>query len=235
MGKILIIKGADFSAVAVSKVEPIIGKVVITVVANPAGGGTVTGGGSYEEGMSIEISATAASGYRFVQWSDGNTNATRTITVGSSSKTYTATFEDVSTHKLTESEANYVAEAGYMTTVVDQTVGSRNVKLISQKSRSRCEIDMSALKSAGYKTLQFNNIVAGNAGIAAVGCNTQLTTTEQLAYGLDESGQASGSGFGYRDSYDINITTYAYKYLYLQLSSATTSAYDTDWNIVAKA
>lgn len=91
MGSILVIKGADFSAVAVGKVEPVTG-VLITVVSSPEGGGTVTGGGRYEEGYQVQISAVANSGYKFVKWNDGDTNTTRTITVGSSPKTYTAIF-----------------------------------------------------------------------------------------------------------------------------------------------
>lgn len=93
MGKILIIKGADFSAVAVGKTDPSINKVSITVVASPSGGGTTTGSGNYAEGSQVTISAIPSSGYAFVQWNDGNTNATRTIIVGSSAKTYTAIFE----------------------------------------------------------------------------------------------------------------------------------------------
>lgn len=90
MGKILVIKGADFSAVSVGKVTPIEGDIAITVVAD--GNGTVTGSGYYETGDSVTITATPAYGYNFVSWNDGNTNPTRTIVVGSSAQTYTATF-----------------------------------------------------------------------------------------------------------------------------------------------
>lgn len=93
MGKILIIKGANFSAVAVDKVEPDTG-VLITVVASPTGGGAVSGGGRYEEGAQVQISAVANDGYKFARWDDGDTNTTRTITVGSSAKTYTAIFRE---------------------------------------------------------------------------------------------------------------------------------------------
>lgn len=64
----------------------------ITVNANPAAGGTVTGGGTYQSGASVTISAVPANHYRFVRWNDGNTNASRTITV-TANKSYTATFE----------------------------------------------------------------------------------------------------------------------------------------------
>ena len=53
----------------------------ITLQASPSGGGTVTGAGSYDVGQSVEIKAVPASGYTFLRWSDGDTNATRTVTV----------------------------------------------------------------------------------------------------------------------------------------------------------
>ena len=42
---------------------------------------TLNGGGTYNEGTTVEISCVPNTGYYFVRWSDGNTNATRTITV----------------------------------------------------------------------------------------------------------------------------------------------------------
>jgi len=44
-------------------------------------GGTVTGGGEYKTGSTITITAIPYDGYLFTKWSDGNTNASRTITV----------------------------------------------------------------------------------------------------------------------------------------------------------
>lgn len=67
----------------------------ITTYVSPSGAGTVTGGGAYVNGTSITLTATPAGGYTFKQWNDGNTNATRTITV-SGNATYMATFEAVS-------------------------------------------------------------------------------------------------------------------------------------------
>lgn len=55
-------------------------------------GGTVSGGGTYNYNASATLKATANSGYHFVKWSDGNTSATRTVTV-TKDATYTATFE----------------------------------------------------------------------------------------------------------------------------------------------
>ena len=45
----------------------------ITVAADPETGGTVTGGGRYEEGTNITLTATPASGYTFVNWTKNGT------------------------------------------------------------------------------------------------------------------------------------------------------------------
>lgn len=63
----------------------------VTVAANPAEGGTVTGGGVYDYNSTATIVATANSGYEFVEWNDHNTNASRIVTV-TEDVTYTATF-----------------------------------------------------------------------------------------------------------------------------------------------
>lgn len=76
--------------------------VTVTPVAGP--GGTVSGGGTVtiernDTPYTTTITATPNIGYHFVQWSDGNTNASRTITISESdlsghvgSAVYTAQF-----------------------------------------------------------------------------------------------------------------------------------------------
>ena len=49
----------------------------ITLSANPAEGGRVSGGGTFDEGEYILIKAMANPGYTFSQWSDGNINSER--------------------------------------------------------------------------------------------------------------------------------------------------------------
>ncbi len=70
----------------------------ITVEANNADYGTVTGGGKFDTRTttSTEISAAANEHYQFVSWSDGKTNNPRTITI-SGDATYTAIFKRVLT------------------------------------------------------------------------------------------------------------------------------------------
>lgn len=66
-------------------------KYTITVKANNDAYGSVEGGGEYTENASATLKATAKNGYEFKQWNDGNTAATRVVTVVAD-KTYTATF-----------------------------------------------------------------------------------------------------------------------------------------------
>lgn len=68
----------------------------ITTSANPNNGGTVTGGGSYQQGQSCTVHATANTGYTFTNWTEnGNvvsTNANYSFTVNSN-RTLVANFQ----------------------------------------------------------------------------------------------------------------------------------------------
>jgi len=57
----------------------------VSVSANPAAGGTVTGGGSFEAGDSVTVTASANTGYQFVNWTEEGT-----IVSSSTSYTFTA-------------------------------------------------------------------------------------------------------------------------------------------------
>ena len=57
----------------------------VSVSASPTNGGTATGGGTYQEGENCTVSATAAAGYTFTNWTENgtvvSTNANYTFTV----------------------------------------------------------------------------------------------------------------------------------------------------------
>ena len=78
----------------------------VTVSANPAAGGTVTGGGSYQQGQSCTVSATANTGYNFVRWTEnGNqvsTNPNYTFVVNGN-RTLVAQFQAQSYYVATNS------------------------------------------------------------------------------------------------------------------------------------
>ena len=68
----------------------------IATSASPIEGGTVTGAGTYDEGATVTVVATANEGYRFVNWTEGgsevSTNATYEFEAGAN-RTLLAVFE----------------------------------------------------------------------------------------------------------------------------------------------
>ena len=63
----------------------------ISTSVSPANSGTVSGGGTYNHGATATLTATPATGYHFVNWSDGNTENPRTVSV-TGTASYTANF-----------------------------------------------------------------------------------------------------------------------------------------------
>ena len=76
-----------------------LGEFEITATADDAAKGTVSGGGRFDAGQEVTLAASANCGYQFLQWSDGNTDNPRTVTVAGNA-TYTAQFQ----------QANYIFE-----------------------------------------------------------------------------------------------------------------------------
>lgn len=86
----------------------------ITVSSNNTSWGTVSGGGTFRENVSTYITATPLSGYRFIQWHDGNTNSRRYITVTANAH-YTAQFgpQQYYVHIAYTEQEGTVTGAGY--------------------------------------------------------------------------------------------------------------------------
>lgn len=70
---------------------------IITTNVSPNDGGTVSGGGSYNYGSSVRLTATPNDAYDFDKWDDGDTSPIKNIVV-SSNKIYTAYFKDKVRH-----------------------------------------------------------------------------------------------------------------------------------------
>ena len=189
MGKCLIIKGADFSAVSAEQITIEDPRVVITVVASPMGGGTTTGTGSYLPGQSITISATPSAGYDFVQWNDGNTNPTRTIVVGNSAETYTAEFAQP-IELLTTVDGAYLNGSGEVQNAASFHVHFYKVSVDSVR------------------------ITCANSGVAS----PSATSIYALYSGVDENGYGTGlisrgAVASVGDSFDQVVDTSTYKYI----------------------
>ena len=76
---------------------PVVNTYTITASASPTAGGTVTGAGTYDEGATVTLRATANSGYEFVKWTKNgtqvSTNATYSFTA-TANAAYVAVFEE---------------------------------------------------------------------------------------------------------------------------------------------
>ena len=68
----------------------------VSVSANPTNGGTVSGGGTYQQGQSCTVTATPATGFTFLRWTENgsqvSTNASYTFTV-TGNRTLVAQFQ----------------------------------------------------------------------------------------------------------------------------------------------
>ena len=91
----------------------------LTVIAGT--GGTVSGGGSYNYGATVTLKATPSAGYHFVKWSDGNTNASRTVIV-TGNATYTATFKQDPYLNLDKTSLTFKPAGGTQTIKVTSNV-----------------------------------------------------------------------------------------------------------------
>lgn len=92
-----------------SNPTPVTPKYTITVTANNDAYGTVTGGGTYDSAATATLTATANEGYKFVNWSDGNANNPRIVTV-TANASYMANFEELAGVNVTFGDLNWAAQ-----------------------------------------------------------------------------------------------------------------------------
>ena len=131
----------------------------VTVMSANNSMGTVSGEGTYEEGTQATITATAASGYHFVSWNDGNTDNPRTITV-TEDAIYIASFaEDVSIDAANELDALTFYPNPTSGTITFNSTDIRKVEVLDAMGRMVATfensniIDLSKL-GKGYYTLR---------------------------------------------------------------------------------
>ena len=167
----------------------------LTLSQNYVNYGTVTGAGEYEEGTEVTLVATPAEGYYFVRWNDGNTNATRTITMPAQDTTYTAGF-------------------GYNLVVESEDTSKGTVTGGGLHCPGESE-NISATPASGYKFVQWND---GNTDNPRHVWADNLTFTAQFAeveyFTLDVSanfpamGTVTGSG-SYEEGTTVTVTATA--------------------------
>ena len=86
-------KTAEFT---VTVVQTVATTYTISVSADPAEGGTVSGGGTYDENASVTVTATANEHYSFVRWTEGGTEVSTSASYtfdATANRTLVAVFE----------------------------------------------------------------------------------------------------------------------------------------------
>ena len=98
----------------------------ITLSANPTAGGTVSGGGTYNSGQNITVTAIPNNGYQFVNWTEGSTivstNTNYSFTV-SGNRTLVANFSIIPILLVNPDFRTVTMTAGTTTFSVSNTAG----------------------------------------------------------------------------------------------------------------
>lgn len=179
----------------------------ITATANPGTAGSVTGGGTYNEGATVTLTATPNSGYEFVNWTN-NINADvvtenpYTVTA-TADVTYTANFQAVTSTFAVTTTANPVAGG-----TATFTVGT-NPATSSATVASGTGVTLSAVANDGYRFVNWTN---GTSTISSEAtANVTINANSNFVANFEPEGAATEyptpTGDTYTDNYLTSITT----------------------------
>ena len=158
----------------------------VTVSANNASYGTVSGGGTVKDGANVTITASPASGYKFVKWSNNLTSASATITV-TSDLNLVAEFAEISLqYEITGSNTVQVVHSEDYKNLTDVVIPETVV--IEGKTYTVTCIGGSAFSGCGsLKTIIIPNTVTTISGSAFQNCRSLNSIT--IPQHLTEIGQ----------------------------------------------
>ena len=176
----------------------------VSVSANPTNGGTVAGGGTYQQGQSCTVTATAANGYTFLRWTENgqqvSTNANYTFTV-TGNRTLVAQFQ----------QQNYTISVS-----ADPTAGGTVTGGGAFHYGDNCTVNATA--NNGYAFINWTengNVVSTNANysFSVTGNRTLVAHFQTQSYTVSVSanpvdgGTVSGGGtFNYGQSCTVSAT-----------------------------
>ena len=174
----------------------------ITVNANPTEGGTVSGGGSYAYGATATLQATPNANYEFMQWSDGNVENPRYVTV-TGNATYTALF-------VTEGGELYTLTLTSAQPLLGQVFGGGTYPAGSS-------VEIRALPATYARFVKWSDGNTQNPRTLVINSNMELQAefvatqnyTITVVSANPEMGQAFGGGT-YQEGAEVQIAAVAY-------------------------
>jgi hypothetical protein len=201
----------------------------ITTAANPSTGGVVTGGGTYNIGNSVTLTATTNSGYSFLNWSGDTTGTNATLTfTANSNKNIIANFQ-----LLPNSNANLIRIEDTATAVngicsydgsISTNTGANNGRVINLSNSIGRAINWKInIPSDGYYTLNWRYV------------NSSASNTYAMKLTIDTTIINSSLGFPKTNSSTTFSNTITTVFLYagthsIKLESiAATATADIDW------
>jgi len=129
----------------------------VSVTASNTALGSVTGGGTFVYNAQTTLTATPYYGFYFVQWSDGNTDNPRTITV-TSDVSLVAQFDTID-YMLSATSSNYAA---------GNVLGSGSYAYLSQ-------VSITAVPMPHYHFVQWDDSITVNPRVVTLVCDTSFT------------------------------------------------------------
>ena len=165
----------------------------INVFANPTNGGTVTGGGTYQQGQQCTITATANNGYTFTNWTENGS-------VVSTEDSYSFT---VNSNRVLV--ANFQVQSFTITATADPTEGGTITGVGTYNYGDECTL--TAIPSTGYSFIKWTKdgvqltttptasfIVSGNVELVAHFAQSVNTFTINAIADPTVGGTVSGDG-----------------------------------------
>lgn len=176
----------------------------ISVTASPSAAGSVTGGGTYQEGSSVTLNATVNSGYVFAGWKEGNT-----VVSTSSLYTFTATANRTIT-------CEFVAIPTYTITAIVSPTGAGTVSGTGTYQQGN-RVTLTASTNSGYRFSGWkegsNTVSTQNPYTFTAKSNRTLTAvfvaipTYTITAIVSPSGAGTVTGSGsYREGTTVTLT-----------------------------
>ena len=156
-----------------------------TLTVLPNGGGSVTGGGTYAVGSNAVLTATAATGWRFVSWNTGATNGLYTVVVPATNYTYTAIFQrqqetvGVAANPPGAGTVNGGGTVGYGTNITVVAVANPGDTFVNWTENG---IPVSTATRYTFTVTTNRNLTANFNGVTITTANPLPTGTNGVAY-----------------------------------------------------
>ncbi len=179
----------------------------ISVTANPGTAGSVTGGGTYNEGATVTLTATPNSGYEFVNWTSGTTTVSTSATysfTANASASYVANFRTAAPTTFAVTTTANPASGGTATFAV-----GTNPATSSATVASGTVVTLYAVANDGYRFVNWTK----NGVEVGTDATHNVTITEASDYVANFEKEATTTeyptptGDTYTDNYLTSITT----------------------------